>query len=230
MSKILREICLTAERPLRKEDGAVENMSRVVCALLVQGLNKKIRTPDFWKISIDINSTNDGGCSKTFLGVFVVHRVFPIAEFLALGLEERQNYMLKFVSNTLKKSLSEKGIDTSPVDDAVEYVFNKKFLNLVVGKRKFKNPAGTEVAHIECEQEMDEARIYVVLKMGKNKRKIFLTRVVPEEFIFQIFFGCIEWSEPGYPVLRRPDGILIPIDTANGVEDSPLLSSFAYAS
>lgn len=213
MPKLLKEIGFAAERPLRPEDGRVENMSRVVCALLIQGLQKKVKTADFWKISIGINNRDRSEDQKVILGVLVVNRDFPVTEFLGWTLKKRQDYMLNFVSDTIREIFLERGLDASLVDDAIEYVTQKKFLNIIVGKKKFRNPSLAEVAHIECEQEMDEARIYISLKANKGQqRRVLLTKTVPEEFIFQIFFGSIEWLDSQYPVLRRADGVLISIN------------------
>lgn len=73
----LQEITITADRPLQPVDGAVENMSRVVCALLMKALRNEIETPDFWKISIRINSASASEDNKVLLGVLVKNRSFP---------------------------------------------------------------------------------------------------------------------------------------------------------
>lgn len=212
MTKLFKEISLTAMRPLKKEDGIVENMSRVVCALLVIGLNKKVKTPNFWKLSIDFNNPSGSSEGKNFLGVLVVNRNFPVKEFLDWELAKRQDYMLKFVSETLRETFLEQSVEVSLIDGAVEYVVNKKFLNLIIGKKKFKSPFGSETAHIECEQEMDEAKIFLVITRKKEKQRLFLVKSVPEEFIFQNFFGVIEWVNETHLTLRQANGNLVPID------------------
>jgi hypothetical protein len=117
MSMLFREIGVLAERPLKTEDAAVENMSRVVCALLIQGLNKKLKTPDFWKVSIRINDRDTSENGKIIGGVVVWNRNFPTTEFLGWSLETRQTYMLKFVSKTLRDVFIERGLDTHLIDD-----------------------------------------------------------------------------------------------------------------
>jgi hypothetical protein len=51
MSRILKNLAVIADRPLSPEEAIVERNARVVCALLVRGLNGKVKTADFWKIA-----------------------------------------------------------------------------------------------------------------------------------------------------------------------------------
>jgi hypothetical protein len=210
---LLKEIALTADRPIQPSEAALENMSRVVCALFVQGLKKQISPPDFWKISIRINSRDTSEDGNILLGVLVANRGFPITEFLGLTQEQRQHYMLDFVSSTVRDIFLKRGLDIFPLEGAVSYVVEHKFKNVIIGSKRFQSPGGTEVAHIQCEQEMDEARIYVVsqAKIGPPRRALVAT-TAPEEFIFQALFGRIEWNDSLHPILRKVDGTSIPIN------------------
>jgi len=210
MPRNLKEISITAKRPLQEADKEVEMMSRVVCALFVDGLRKKIETPDFWKISIRINADDTNEDGKVLLGVLVVNHDFPSLEFVGLRLAERQQRMLRFVAQTTRKALQDREIDVGPLNDAEQYVVNKEFHRLIVGRNTFRRPDGQFTARIECEQEMDLARIFVVMKgkRGEHKRVLVATSV-PEEFIFQAFFGRVEWNEMLAPLLRKVDGSTI---------------------
>lgn len=216
MALFLKEIGLTADRPLKTDELAVENMSRVVCALLVDGLKRKVATT-FWKLSIRINSSDLSDNGKILLGVLIVNRNFPTAEFLQSRLKDRQSLMLGFVSGVLRDVLLDANLDASPVEDAVKYVLDKKLCNVIVGKKRFIDPTTSEVAHIKCEQEMDEARIYVVfIEKGRQAREVLVATSVPEEFIFQSFFGRVEWDEESHPSLLKVDGSTIAVIKEHG--------------
>lgn len=210
MARPIKEIALTAERPLKPGDSQVENMSRVVCALLVRGLQKSGVSPNFWKISIRFNYADHSEDQKIVGGILVANRNFPVLEFLGWKLEKRQNYMLQFVSGTLRDIFTNQALDTRAIDAAVNHVIDAKFLNVIKGAKRFSNSFGAEVAHIECEQLMDEASIYVTLKIRRKiQRKFFIAKTLPEEFIFQNFFGTIEWINSSNFILRQINGKIL---------------------
>jgi hypothetical protein len=214
MSLILKEIGVTAERPLRSSERDVENMSCVVCALLIRGLQRQIKTPDFWKILIRINFRDVSDEGKNLLGVLVHNQKFPSDEFVTWPIERRQDYMLKFVSEVTRQVFQENKLDISKLDDAIDYSTQKDFCNLIVGKKRFRNADSGEIAHIECEQKMDEAQIFAVFKKktGSQKR-IFVAADAPDEFMFQIYFGQIKWDEAGRAFLLTTNKKTIPIET-----------------
>ena len=207
--KTLKELTITARRPLSGEEAAVENMSRVVCALLMRAMRGMVKTPDFWKVSFRINGDDERENNKVLSGVLVTNRPFPSAEFVAWPRTKREDYMLQFVSDALRDVLLSRGIDAAPVEAARRYVSECGFRNLIVGKTRFTRQDGLQKAHIECEQEIDEARIYLVLRdQGGGVRRLMLERCVPEEFVFQIYFGRVEWIEHE-AVLIRADGVVV---------------------
>jgi hypothetical protein len=211
MTKLV-DIGLLSERRQLPADAAVENMSRVVCALLVRGLRRRLSTTGFWKVSIHINESDLRVMGKVIGGVLMVAREFPVSEFVQWPLEKRQSYMLEFVSTTLREVLREHDLDASLVDDAIQYVVQQEFRNVIVGKKRFRNPDTGEVAHIECVQEMDDARIYVVIGTNsRTKRRVMVASTVPDEFIIDGFFGTVAWPSSGGPVLLRIDGSTIDI-------------------
>lgn len=191
----------------------VENMSRVVCALLVRGFGRRITSPDFWKVSIRINSLDTSEDGKILLGVLIANRYFPTADFVSWPMASRQEYMLQFVERTLREVFAQRHIDVSAIEHGVRFVVDNNFTNLIVGKRMFRSPRADEVAHIECEQRMDHARIYVVFESpARAVDRVFVASTVPEEFIFQSYFGQVEWDDSSQAVLRRVDGSFLPID------------------
>jgi hypothetical protein len=209
MTKLV-QIGVLSERRQMPMDAAVENMSRVVCALLVRGLRRKLSTTGFWKVSIHINESDLRVIGKVIGGVLMVAREFPVGEFIQWPLERRQSYMLEFVSTTLRDVLRERDLDASLVDDAIRCVIQQEFRNVIVGKKRFRNPDTGEVAHIECVQEMDDARIYVVVgTSSRSKRRVMVASSVPNEFIIQRYFGTVSWPSSGRPVLLRIDGSTI---------------------
>lgn len=210
---LLKDIAVIADRPLHPEEAKVENMSRVVCALLVRGLKRSIRLPDAWKITIHINPRDQRNDGRVVGGVHVLTTTFPVTEFLAWPVADRQDFMLQFVSSAVKSALARYGVSAEPLRAAQDFVQQSGFTNLFKGRSRFVNPVSGQVVRIECEQHMDEARLYVVLSDGrKNHRRVQVATTVPNEFVFQVYFGTVEWDSRGAIGLRRLDGARVPVD------------------
>ena len=216
----LREISLTAERPVSEEQIKVENMSRVVCALLAKSMRRKVKTRGFWKIMLEFNQSSPNEKTYIVSGVLSIPTVFSADRFLALPLKERQSQMLRLVCDGLKRLDADKleSLDRNSwheiVDEATQYVLESQFRNTIRGRKRFKNEDGSKAAFIECEQDMDRARFYLVIKEKRRvSRRILVGEEVPEEFIFQCFFGTIEWLEEKV-ILEKTDGKRLEIPLA----------------
>jgi hypothetical protein len=210
MSRILKAIGVSEERPLGPAT-LVERNSRVVCALLVKGLNRKIKTADFWKILVHLNSSIEEGRAWENMGVLTVHRTFPSAQFADWPPAKRGDFLLAFVAGVVRKVFVENSLDVSKLDEAVAYAERSQFHNVMVGKRKYRNVATQTVAHIECDQELDESRIYIVLKHGREQRRLFVTTAPTNEFQLQMYFGKVEWQDDGTPALVKLQGERLPV-------------------
>lgn len=213
----LREIGLSAPRPVSREDALAEDMSRVVCSLLVLGLKRRIMIDDVWKISIHINHPNEEIEGKNLLGVLVVNRTFPTAEFIKWDLSVRQNHMLDFICGVLKDICRATHLGETVVDDARSFVLENQFRRTIVGKKRFKGPNQFASARIECDWEMDEARIYVAASLSKReRRRVEVAKSRPDEFLLQGYFGKLEWIGPASIVLHKINGDLLPVVLAPG--------------
>ena len=191
MSRVFKEVDLCAQRPLKENDKKVEYMSRVVCALFAKGM-PRIKTENFWKLSIGFNFEDQSEVDKVLLGVLVVNFDFPVNNFLAWPLDRQEDFMLDFVSGSVEKAFNERGLDTSFVGPARECVRINNFKNIIEGKAQL-SPYENIKARIICEQEMHEARIYMEVGKGKKVERYFLECCSPDEFQIQIYFGRIEW-------------------------------------
>ncbi|ACE85643.1 hypothetical protein [Cellvibrio japonicus] len=191
MSRIFKEIDLCAKRPLAGNDKKIEYMSRVVCALFVKGM-PKTKTEEFWKLSIRFNDSDNSGNNKILLGVLVVNHNFPADDFLSWPNEKQQHFMLDFVSSAVHHAFIARGMDVSFIETARKYVENHNFLNVFEGKLQ-ASPFENTKARIVCEQEMQEARIYMQIGRGKSLEKYLIDRCAPDEFHIQIYFGRIDW-------------------------------------
>jgi hypothetical protein len=202
--RTLKEVTITANRPVSPSDAAVENMSRVVCSLLIKGTRRTVKTPNFWKLSIDINRSDISDDGNVISGVLIVCRRFPTPEFLGWPLPTRQHFMLKYIASALSEVLRSRSLDDSVVAEAARYVEERKFVQVFVGKDEFRGPAGWR-ARIECEQEMDVARMIVSLRSKDGRRHRFaVAEVMPDEFVIQSYFGKIVWN--GSPELETVGG------------------------
>lgn len=193
MPRIFKEIDLCAKRPLEGNDKKIEHMARVICALFVKGM-PKIKTEDFWKLSIGFNDSSNSENNKVLLGVLIVNYDFPVDDFLSWSVKKQQDFMLDFVSNAVRTVFSEQGMDVSFVESAREYVRKNNFINIFEGKLHL-SPYENIKARIVCEQEMQEARIYMEVGRGKKFERYLIARCSPDEFQTQIYFGRIDWID-----------------------------------
>jgi len=205
MSRILKALWVSEERPLGPAT-LVERNSRVVCALLVKGLNRKIKTADFWKIQGHLNSSIAEGTAWENMGVLTVHRTFPSAEFADWPPAKRGGFLLAFVAGVVRTVFVENSLDVGKLDEAVAYAERSQFRNVMVRKRKYRNAGTGTVAHIDCDQELDESRIYVVIKQGREQRRLFVTTAPTNEYQLQMYFGSVEWQGDGTPALVKLRG------------------------
>jgi hypothetical protein len=206
-----KDVMLTAPRPLNPVDRAIEDVSRVVCSLLILGLKRKLKFDRFWRISIRINHPDDPKSGSVALGILVVNRPFPSDEFVGWNLSRRQNYMLDFVSGILKEVCVVNDQDVAVVEESCSFVLEHKFLRTIVGKSSFPGPDQESSAHIECDQEMDQARIYIVATFPNEKiRRLEVATSRPDEFIIQGYFGKLDWKGPRTIILRTRGGIELP--------------------
>jgi hypothetical protein len=214
MSRIFKEIALTAKRPLTGNDSRIEYMSRVVCALFVKGM-PKIKTNGFWKLSIRFNYGEPLAKNGVSVDIYTFYADFPVDEFLTWPLGNQQEFMLGFVSNAVSQAFGSEGIDVSFVASAIEYVRNNNFLNIFEGKGKL-SPYENVKARIVCEQDMLEARIYMEVGERGKVERYFLERCAPDEFHIQIYFGRIDWLNSRKLVLNVIDGRLIEVSRDHG--------------
>lgn len=201
----LRQIGVLGPKPLEKrnkDNVAVESMAYVVCALLVDGLRKAAIAQDFWKVSIHINDDDKRCAWKVTGGVLMVDRTFPSSDFVTWDLRTRQSYMLNFLGDSMREVFQKRGIDQRPLDVATAYVADCGFRKVIASKRRFVSPNGASKAHIECEQEMNEAIVCAVVRTGKKSERIVVAKTSPNEFIFHSYFGDIRWVDEGQAVLH----------------------------
>ncbi|QEI11482.1 hypothetical protein [Cellvibrio japonicus] len=204
MPKIFKDISLYGKRPLAGNDSKIEYMSRVICALFIKGM-PKIKTDDFWKLSINFNHGDQSEKNRVVIGLYEFYCNFPVDEFLLWETEKQQEFMLNFVSNTVHQAFSAQGIDTSFIEAACEYVRINNFINIFEGKGQ-KSPHENIKARIFCEQEMLEARIYMEIGKGKKWERYLIDRINPSEFQIQIYFGRIDWISQNNLVLNMIGG------------------------
>jgi hypothetical protein len=209
MSRYLREIDLAAKRPLSEADATVESMSRVVCALLVRGL-PRLETDGFWKLLIGLNDADYYANGKTIAGVLRVNRRFVVKDFLSDRLEHQQEVMLKFVSSVLGEVLEERGLDTSGIPVACDFVRKSGFKNVFERKAQAAPFDGLK-ARVVCEQEMLCAKIFLEIGKRKFTERYFLCSTHADEFRFQIYFGSIEWVSPQQLLLNVADGTKVEV-------------------
>lgn len=200
MAKIFKDIGMYANRPLKDNDLKIEKMSRVVCALFVKGM-PKIKTEEFWKLSIKFNPDDKEAKNRILIGLYEYYCEFPVDDFLSWPLEKQKDFMLDFVSNTVHTVFSEQGLDTSFVESACEYVRKNNFMNVFEGRAQ-PSPYENIKARIVCEQEMQEARIYLEVGKGKKAERYFIESCSPDEFQIQIYFGRIDWVDQSNLILN----------------------------
>lgn len=203
---VLREVGLLFDRPADLKEISVERMSRVVCALLTSGMKGRVRTPGFWKISIRLNSKNQSEDGAILLGVLVINRAFPVERFIDLPVESKQDIMLSFIAEVVRDVFRRFSLDEGALEDGIKNVLENRFCNRFRGRKIFKDERTGAVARIECEQEMEVARIYVAIGRERNLERILAAVCEPDEFILQAYFGSVEWSDLGEPMLRLVDG------------------------
>lgn len=191
MSKLFKDISVYANRPLTVNDSKVEQMSRVVCALFVKGM-PKIKTDNFWKISIKFNCCNQVAKNRVVVGLYEFYSVFPVDDFLSWSAQKQKDFMLDFVSNAVHYVFSEQGLDTSFFESAREYVRKNNFTNYFKGRAQL-SPYENIKAKIVCEQTMQEASIYMEVGKGKKIERYLVECCSPSEFQIQIYFGRIDW-------------------------------------
>lgn len=209
MSNIFKDIGLYANRPLAINDLKIEQMSRVVCALFVKGM-PKIKTGNFWKLSIKFNFGDQAAQNRIVIGIYELYCDFPVENFLSWSIEKQQDFMLDFVSNAVHHAFSEQGLETSFIESACEYVHKNNFVNVFEGKAQ---PSSYEniKARIVCEQEMEAAKIYMEIGKRKEGERYLVERCSPDEFQIQIYFGQINWLSKSKLILNVIGGRKIEI-------------------
>jgi hypothetical protein len=197
------------DRPAAPKEILVEQMSRVVCSLFASGMKGRAITSGFWKISIRLNSKDQSEDGAILLGVLVINRAFPVERFLDSSLQSKQQMMLSFITEAVQDVFQRFGLEEELIKDAVRNVLEHDFRNLFRGRRIFKNEGTGVTARIECEQEMEVARIFVEIRRSRSRERILVTACEPDEFLIQRYFGSVEWSDLGEPALRLVDGSFI---------------------
>ena len=192
---ILTHIQLSAGRPLDEQSARVEKLSFVICALIEKFFGRKVRTPNFRKISIEISATVDELDGKVVGNVLIHREPLPIQSMELLTKADRPEILLDHICLALTKVLEKYQIDKRLIAGAKQFVLDKEYVNWVVGDR-YPEPHGTRTAHVEAKQTLEDASVVLVLFDGR--REIFrypIATTAPDEYIFKTYFQKIFWFD-----------------------------------
>lgn len=204
---MLKEFALYCPRPLSegREEMELESRSRSIMSSVSDYLKPRIKTPDFWKISINLNSKNQfqhmnvsGG------GVLYYNATFDIKSFLAKSIGEQKSILMLFIESTLHEIFKNTNLDTHRLIGLREFIIDRDYQNVFLGpKSQYKEVH----ACVLCEQRFEEAKIFIVLKKGRKEiERYALLDTSPEEFIFNIYLNKLEWLSENEIKLTASNG------------------------
>ena len=192
---LLTHIAVVADRPLDEQTAQVEKYSFVVCALIEKFFGRKVRTPNFRKISIRISAAVDDLDEQVALGVLLHREPLLIQNLELLPNADRPKAVLDHICLALTKVFEKYQIDKRLIADARQFVLDKEYVNWVIGA-KYPEPHGTRTARVEAKQTLEEASVFLALFDGR--REIFRYHVAtasPNEYIFKKYFQKIIWFD-----------------------------------
>lgn len=207
VAMILADLQVVFGRPLKDADHVVvERGARVVCALIMRFLGRRVRPRHFWKIAIHIND-DDFPADRVVAGVLNVGTTLDLDAFNDRPVPVRMTMLLELVVSTLVDVFSRNGLQVSALEGAAEFVKRNEFKNRVVSKRKYPSPSRRQSAVVECVQGFDVTTVSLLIsRQDGTIVRIKLARARTSEHDFERWLGPIKWENEDACTLTRLDG------------------------
>ena len=191
---ILRELALSADRPIDEIGAVVERQSRVICTLLIEAFANRIRPDNFQKVSIRFGRGASGEDGKVVLGVLLFRHVMRTDDFLRMSGQSRAEFILEFICEALTEVFRLFKLSEAELQTARQYVRDHQFVNRFQGRISIE-PNGKRKARVEIDQMLDESRIWMAIREnGKVLQRVQIAVDSPDEFALQKYLGKPSWS------------------------------------
>jgi len=191
---LLREIQVSAERPLSEEFSEVERRSQVLSTLVLKSRKTRLITPDFKKLVLWVNHHRYPSVDRKLLGICCINVEFDMVTYAAAGDDQRTLLLLDLICAGLDEACRRDGLDRSWVEEAREYATRAGFSYVFKG-RKVKGSSG-RAAWIEAHQGVNECAIYLAARNHAGKLvRCFVATDSPDLRIFQKYFhSMVAWA------------------------------------
>lgn len=187
----LSEIAFTCQRPVSSSDKLFETRSRVILSNVSSFFGRKVKTKDFWKISINVNSSNEQQHLKVVAGVLRFNISYNISSFLTLSIDDQKTEMLELVVNTLHEVFSAIGLDKRKLQGLNDFVIERQFENNFSGLASNRKNIS---AHVLCQQKFEKTLVYLIMtKENLEVQRTLVLTTSPEEFIFNVYLKKPKW-------------------------------------
>lgn len=208
---LLKDLSFTAKRQSSPADARIEDCSRVVCALVIKAFRKRVKTSDFWKISIRFNHGDRADEGRVLSGVLIGYVDIDVDAIASLDVDEQAKKVLDILIRYLTGIFRVYGLPLALLDEARNFVVQNEFKNVISAKPRLPSPDKQKFAHVVAEQTSESASIElrVETRNGKLIRGIPIAVDSPNEFVFQRYFGKVSWLDNNKLVLTRVDGVEI---------------------
>ena len=197
MSKTLRDVTISASDswPDRRQFNV---RTRFLTTLFLDGLPKCLFP--FGKIIISLEPATPKLEFEPMLNVLRLNMEFDFDKFLAKKKEKQTEMLFNILSLGLRISFVHFGADMQPLEVALGYVQERKFINQGYLKKKAESPDKKKYAKIffRFTEESIELSFHIFQKPGQQSiREIFAATIPPHEVYFYPAIGEFVWSADG---------------------------------
>lgn len=191
---MIKEFDLDAPQQQKAVRINFRNNTRCITSLFERQYSSSEDTGKAWKVLVEVVSKESSPEYCNLLGVLTIQVEGNIDAFMSADAESKKKLTLKYLMKGVEKIVDQMKWDIVPFHNAKEAVIANKFENKWVWKDQIINKKSI-TAELLVEHEVSEvilsARFY---DMNGNVLKTqHLVSEVPNEFIFDSYFGKFRW-------------------------------------
>lgn len=179
--------------------------SRCMTAM-IERLMPVIKTRRYWKLLIEcVSGPPREGCVD-LMGVCVVQVEFNEKAFFAMKSPKKKEYIIELVMSAVDSMLAHGNTEFEEIRHTCEEIIRHNYLNEWLWKKpvRFKG----KFVQIKVLHEIECVSIYMVFKDYNNEllKEVLLIEDIPDEWIYNKYFGKLEWLNEKEAQLTAKDG------------------------
>lgn len=160
---------------------------------MIERIMPRIVTKDCWKILIECVKQPSRSEIINLLGVYCVQVPFETELFWGMDSREKKAYIIRKIREALESIAQHDCFDVAAIANACDEVVRNDYINEWYWKKPIRSKRLT--VQVKVAHDLENVHMYLVFRdfLNNVQKEKFLVSVLPDEWVYNKYFGKLEW-------------------------------------